>query len=95
MEGVGGEYGAVEIETSRELGRKVLGVGGAAPVAAEIDASAVAETVGDDFHGIAHGRLQGAVAAERRDGFQVGVKALFYQICTVHVVSPSLQNSKS
>ena len=95
MQGIGREDRTVEVETAGELGGQVLRVGRAAAVAAEIHASAAAEAVYDGIDRILHGGLEGFVFFDGGDGVEMRPQPGVDYSCAVHVVKPSLQNSKS
>ena len=95
MQGVGRQDGPVEIEPAGELRRQVLGVGGTTPVAAEIDPAAAAETGDDGLDRFADGGFQGFILFYAAEGVEMGPEPVVDYSRAVHVVKPSLQNSKS
>lgn len=73
---LGVEWRTVEIETSRELGGKVLCVGGTATVATEVDFASVAQTFGYGVGGQLYAVKKSAVGEQ---GLLCG-NALFYAL---------------
>ena len=95
MQGVGRQHGPVEVEAARKLGGQMLGIGGAAAIAAEIHAAAGLEAGDDFFDSPGDGRLEGFILFQKGKGIDVRPQAGGDYLFTVHVVSPSLLNSKS
>ena len=95
VQGVGRQDGPVKIEPAGEFRCQMLGIGRAAAVAAEIHPSAVPETGYDGFNGLADGCFQAFIRFYAGHRVKMGPQAGVDYCCAVHVVNPSLQNSKS